>query len=116
MTGFRAMRLAFAAYLVPWAFIFNPGILMIGSAFKILSAFFFVTLGTVSIGIVFERFFLVRLKRWESALVLVAGVCLLYPSSLTRSAGLILWGLFLVAQIMGRWMVKRPSSYQGGPS
>lgn len=116
MTGFRAMRLAFAAYLVPWAFIFNPGILMIGSAFKILSAFFFVTLGTVSIGIVFERFFLVRLKRWESALVLVAGVCLLYPSSLTRSAGLILWGLFLVAQIMGRWMVKRPASYQGGPS
>ncbi len=107
-TGFRAMRLAFAAYLVPWAFIFNPGILMIGSAWEIIKAFFFVTLGAVSIGVAFEGYLVVRVRRWERFLLAVSGLCIFVPNPITRVAGLAYQALFLLSQIMRAKQTKSP--------
>jgi TRAP transporter 4TM/12TM fusion protein len=98
-TGFRAMRLAFAAFLVPWAFVINPGILMIGSPLHVISSFFFVTLGAVAVGCVFENFVLTRLKKWERLLLVMAGLCVFIPNILTRGIGLTLLAVFLANQI-----------------
>ena len=94
------MRLAFAAYLIPWAFIFNPGILMIGSALDIIKTFFFVTLGAISIGVAFEGYLLTRLKRWENLLLAISGLCIFIPNTLTRAVGLTFQFLFLLSQIV----------------
>jgi TRAP-type uncharacterized transport system fused permease subunit len=99
-TGFRAMRLAFAAYLVPWAFVFNPGILMLGSALQIIKTFFFVTLGAMSIGVAFEGFLFTKLRRWENALLALSGLCIFIPNPITRAMGLAYQALFLLSQIM----------------
>ena len=107
-TGFRAMRLAFAAYLVPWAFIFNPGILMIGSAWEIIKAFFFVTLGAISIGVAFEGYLVVRVRKWERLLLPVSGLCIFVPNSITRVAGLAYQALFLLSQMMRAKQAKSP--------
>ena len=98
-TGFRAMRLAFAAFLVPWAFVINPGILMIGSPLHVISSFFFVTLGAVAVGCVFENFVLTRLKKWERLLLVMAGLCVFTPNMLTRGIGLTIMAVFLANQI-----------------
>jgi TRAP transporter 4TM/12TM fusion protein len=105
-TGFRAMRLGFAAYLVPWAFIFNPGILMIGSAFQIILAFFFVTLGALTMGVVFEGFFLIRLNIWERVLLTLSGLCIFIPNNYTRGLGLAFHVLFLFNQIVKSRKIK----------
>ena len=97
-TGFRAMRLAFAAYLVPWAFIFNPGILMIGSPLQIMKTFFFVTLGAISIGVAFEGFLLTELRRWENALLALSGLCIFIPDPITRAVGLAYRPYFCLAR------------------
>ena len=99
-TGFRAMRLGFAAYLVPWAFIFNPGILMVGSLPQIALAFCFVTLGCICMGTVFERYFLARISVWEMALLVVSGICVFIPNFVTRGTGLLLLGVFVVRQVV----------------
>jgi TRAP transporter 4TM/12TM fusion protein len=99
-TGFRAVRLGFAAFLVPWAFVFNPGILMIGSPFKIISTFFFVALGAISIGVSFERYFLKQLMIWETIFMGIGGICLFIPHSLFRGLGLILLATFLFQHII----------------
>ena len=101
-TGFRAMRLGFAAYLVPWAFIFNPGILMIGSPLQIFVSFCFVTLGAISIGVAFEGYFLKKLRVWENALIALSGICIFIPNPITRAAGLAFQVIFLVKQIIQR--------------
>ncbi|MBL6967157.1 MAG: TRAP transporter fused permease subunit [Desulfobacteraceae bacterium] len=98
-TGFRAMRLGFAAYLVPWAFVFNPGILMIGSPLNIISASCFVTLGAISIGVAFEGYFLKKLRMWEKVLVALSGICIFVPNPITRGVGLAFQAMFLVKQI-----------------
>jgi TRAP transporter 4TM/12TM fusion protein len=99
-TGFRAMRLGFAAYLVPWAFIFNPGILMIGSPLQIIATFFFVTLGAVAVGSAFEGYLLTNNRRWESILLALSGICVFIPNVITRGLGIGFIVLFLLSQIM----------------
>jgi len=99
-TGFRAVRLGFAAFLVPWAFIFNPGILMIGSPMKIIMTFFFVTLGAVAVGSAFEGYLLTNLRRWESILLALSGICIFIPNAITRGFGLAFQALFLCTQII----------------
>ena len=99
-TGFRAMRLGFAAYLVPWAFVFNPGILMIGSPLKIITDFLFVTLGAISIGGAFEGYILTWMKSWERILLAASGICIFIPNVITRGFGLALQALLLYTQIM----------------
>ncbi len=99
-TGFRAMRLGFAAYLVPWAFIFNPGILMIGSALEILTAFFFVTLGAITVGSAFEGYLLTSMKRWERIILALSGIAVFIPNSITRGLGLAFQAFFLFVQFV----------------
>lgn len=98
-TGFRAMRLGFAAYLVPWAFIFNPGILMIGSFEEVLSTFFFVTLGAMTMGVVFEGYLMARIYAWERFLLTACSLLLFIPNFNTRIVGLLGEGVFLLIQI-----------------
>ncbi|MBW2305225.1 MAG: TRAP transporter fused permease subunit, partial [Deltaproteobacteria bacterium] len=99
-TGFRAMRLGFAAYLVPWAFIFNPGILMVGSWLDTLGAFFFVSLGAMCAGCAFEGFFLVAIGWWERILVVLGGLLVFIPDVSTRVAGLGILAFFTISQLI----------------
>lgn len=99
-TGFRAMRLAFAAFLVPWAFVFNPGILMIGSPLHIVPSFFFVVLGAVTMGVAFEGYLFVPVKIWERAWLPLITLLLFVPKPLSRGVGLVLAAIFLWKQMM----------------
>lgn len=98
-TGFQAMQLGFAAYLVPWAFIFNPGILWIGSGLQILGAFVFITLGTVTMGVVFEGYMLARLKAWERCGLTVCSILIFIPTATSRIIGLVLLAAFVLNHI-----------------
>jgi TRAP transporter 4TM/12TM fusion protein len=99
-TGFRAMRLGFAAYLVPWAFVFNPGILMIGTPFQILRTFFFVTLGAMTMGVGFEGYLLQRFKLWERVVLCISGLCIFVPHWNIRLPGLIALFYLLISQLL----------------
>jgi len=94
-TGFRAVRLGFAAFLVPWAFVFNPGILMIGSWLNVVLTFFFITLGTTTIGVAFEGYLLDNLHLWETILLFASGICLFMPQAILKGIGATLLALFL---------------------
>ncbi|MBW1801099.1 MAG: TRAP transporter large permease subunit [Deltaproteobacteria bacterium] len=99
-TGFRAMRLGFAAYLVPWAFVFNPGILMIGSFWQIITTFFFVTLGAVAVGSAFEGYLLRNMAMWQRTLLAISGVSVFIPNPTTRGLGLAFQILLLVYHLL----------------
>jgi TRAP transporter 4TM/12TM fusion protein len=99
-TGFRSVRLGFAAFLVPWAFVFNPGILMIGSPLEIVATFFFVALGTITIGVSFEGYLFKKLRVWENILLAAVGICLFVPNLLTRGLALVFLALFLANHIV----------------
>ena len=98
-TGFRAMRLGFAAYLVPWAFVFNPGILFVGSWFEILGAFIFVVLGAVTMGVVFEGYLMGPIKMWSRCTLTFCGMTMFIPSTTLRLTGLCVMTLLIGVQL-----------------
>lgn len=113
-TGFRAVRLGFAAFLVPWAFVFNPGILMIGSPLEIISSFFFITLGAITIGVAFEGYFLKALSMWQNILLAASGICIFIPNLLTRSLALAFLAVFLFKHLVQTRRSKIPPAQEHG--
>jgi TRAP-type uncharacterized transport system fused permease subunit len=62
--------------------------------------FFFVTLGAVAVGSAFEGYLLTNLRRWESILLALSGICIFIPNAITRGFGLAFQALFLCTQII----------------
>jgi TRAP-type uncharacterized transport system fused permease subunit len=113
-TGFRAVRLGFAAFLVPWAFVFNPGILMIGSPLEILSSFFFIALGAMTIGVAFEGFFINELSMWENILLAMSGICIFIPNILTRVLAIAFLAVFLFKHLVQTRRSRIPPAQEHG--
>lgn len=113
-TGFRAVRLGFAAFLVPWAFVFNPGILMIGSPFDIILSFFFVALGAMTIAVAFEGYFIKDLKIGENIFLTMSGICLFIPNVLSRGLALAFLAVFLFRHLVQTRRSKIPHVRESG--
>lgn len=87
-TGFTAFRLGIAAYLVPYFFIFEPALLLIGSWYTVLPAICTAIVGTVCIASGMQGFMLITSTRLERLLFFGGGICLIYPGIITDILGL----------------------------
>ena len=86
--GFKAMRLAIVAFLVPLIFIYRPELLLVGTALQVTLAVATAAAGVVSLAAGLEGWLLVRTALWERLLLAGAGVCLIVPDVVTDGAGL----------------------------
>jgi TRAP transporter 4TM/12TM fusion protein len=97
-SGFEAMRVAAPAYIVPFMFVYEPSLLMLGDWVTILTSTITATIGSICLA----AGMMGHLKRacswWERTLLLLAAVLLIKPGYITDSIGLALLGIILVAQ------------------
>ena len=78
-TGFIAMRLGIVKYVVPFLFVYNPSLLMIGATGGIILTLITGIIGVSILSIGMEGFFLQRLNLLERALFIVGGFLALMP-------------------------------------
>lgn len=110
-TGFIAMRLAIASYIVPFLFVYNPSLLLMGSIGGIILAVItsVIGIGLLSIGV--EGFLLKGLTWLERLLFVLGGLLLLMPVGVVgwmpNAAGVI------VAVLTLFWHVKSARRLQG---
>jgi TRAP transporter 4TM/12TM fusion protein len=99
-TAWLSMRLGIAAYIVPFAFIYNASLLAEGSATKIaISALTaIVGIGMAAIGL--EGYLLGNLRWVQRILLVIGGVALLVHNTAARGVGL---GLIVVV-LFWEWM------------
>lgn len=100
-TGFTALNLAAAGFLVPYMFVFGPELLLIGSNTEII-----VSAGTAIIGVLAlsagTQGYLYTEASLPERLVLVAGaIVLIAPGLLTDAVGFALIGVILAKQYFG---------------
>jgi TRAP transporter 4TM/12TM fusion protein len=96
-TGFTAMRLGIGAYLVPFAFCYSTGLLMLGSAGDIFLAAMTTLFAVVSISVGLSGYFLIPLTFPKIGLFFMGAVLLVVPQH-----GMMLLG-FLVASLSALW-------------
>ena len=78
-TGFAAARLGIIAYIVPFLFIYFPGLLFEGSASHIIMAVATALLGCFALSAALSGFLYKRVKFGIRVLLLLAGVALMIP-------------------------------------
>ncbi len=100
--GWAAVRIGAAGFIVPFMFVFEPSLLMIGAWHEILHSFTTATIGTICLaGGLFGYFFRIA-HTWERLLLLAAAILLIKPGIVTDIAGLVLLGVVLINQLVLR--------------
>jgi TRAP transporter 4TM/12TM fusion protein len=94
-TGFVAIRLGLVVFLLPFAFVYDPALLLLGSPGEIV-----VHVSTCTLGIVFwayglEGFFYKPLTLLVRALLIGAGAMLIWPDVWISLAGLVIGSMCL---------------------
>jgi TRAP transporter 4TM/12TM fusion protein len=103
-TGITATKLAIGAFVVPYIFVYNPSMLMVGiTALGLIQTLITSCCGMTAIGASMIGFFFAPMSWWERVLFFGGGLMLIDPGTVTDAAGLGLLGLGVLYQ----WSKKR---------
>ncbi|NSL53146.1 TRAP transporter permease [Calidifontibacillus erzurumensis] len=100
-TGVEASRLAIAAFLIPYIFVFSPSLFLIDTTF-VQAAMVIITsiIGMTGLGAGAIGYFRCNMNIFERLLGIVGGLLLIYPGGFTDLIGLGLLAVLLASQIM----------------
>ncbi|MFN7086588.1 MAG: TRAP transporter permease [Burkholderiales bacterium] len=99
-SGWAAVRVGAAGYIVPFMFIFEPSLLMIGDWPTILLAATTATIGVICLAGGLFGYFWRETRHWERLLLVTAAVLLIKPGLYTDIAGFGLLLFVLLNQIV----------------
>ena len=100
--GFAAMRAAAPAYIVPFMFVYEPALLMIGDPLLILSSVVSATIGVILLAGSLFGYLIGPCARWHQVLLFGAALCLIKPGWETDLLGLALLLPVVVAQLFAK--------------
>lgn len=102
-SAMHAMKLAMVAYIVPFIFVFDGGLLMKGTPVDIAVSFVSAIVGFVGLGVALQGHFFSAIPLWLRGSLGVAGIASLITILPVKAAGMAVVVLFLVWQWrMGR--------------
>jgi TRAP-type uncharacterized transport system fused permease subunit len=106
-TGLIASKLAIAAFLVPYIFVYNPVLLLIDATLLgIVQMILTSIIGMIGIGAAVEGWYWTRAVWWERTALFVGGILLVDPRTLTDIAGLVIIVLITIVQYL-KWRTAR---------
>ena len=98
-TAVEACKLGFAGFIVPFAFCYSPAMMMQGTVPEILSVFLTAFIGTAVISGGFQGWLFWRLNIVERIILIVSGLLLFIPGSVTDIAGLAITAALLLLNL-----------------
>lgn len=88
VTGWRAFRLGIVAYIIPFMFIFQPSLLLIGDTATVVQSVVTAIVGVIALAGGMQGYFVTESRPLERILLIAAGLTLLYPGLYTDLLGL----------------------------
>jgi hypothetical protein len=114
-TGLSAFSIAFASFLIPYAFVYNNALLFMGSLGEIAWVTATTALGVCFLAAVYVGFLRTHLRRVERALLFAGALLLIHPGKLTDVMGLGV-GLLVLLLVWRRGAAAKPAAGQmSGP-
>jgi TRAP transporter 4TM/12TM fusion protein len=101
-TGWAAMKIGAAGFIVPFMFVYEPALLMIGDWPTIIWRFVASSFGILLLAAGLHGYFLRRASLWERAVLIAAAFCLVKPGWETDLAGVALCAVVVAVQWNGR--------------
>ncbi|MEK4520428.1 TRAP transporter permease [Psychrobacillus sp. FSL W7-1457] len=99
-TGMNAVKLAIAAFIVPFIFIYNPILVMVDvEPISMILSLAGALIGMVAVSSSMIGYFIRYSRFWERSVLFVAGLMLIVPEVLSSAIGLVL--------IIGIWFIQK---------
>jgi len=102
-TGWEAVRLAAPAYIIPFMFIYEPSLMLIGDWFTSLTSSVTAVIGVICLAAGLQGYLLREAGWWERIALLAAALLLIKPGYITDTIGLTLLVTVFVAQ---KWLAR----------
>ena len=107
-TGYKAFRLAFCSFLMPYLFVYNPVLLMEGGVLDILWSLVTALIGAYLLASGFEGFFFRWSLKWFGRPLMILGaVMLIVPGMVTDLVGIAI----IVVEFVTEFMFKRSEKF-----
>ena len=100
LTGWEAVRRGIAAFLIPFAFVLNEGLLMRGSLTTILLAILTAVLGGTAIAAAVRGFAIADLNAVQRLMIFAGGLLLIGPGLYYPLGGLVLCAAAILPQVI----------------
>jgi TRAP-type uncharacterized transport system fused permease subunit len=95
-TGFEAFFLASAGYLVPFMFVYNPALVLVGEKAGIVFACITAVLGIIALSGGIQGWFWGKIGVFQRLFLVIAGFLLIWHGPVTDIAGIALIGLAFI--------------------
>ncbi len=106
--GYKAFWYGIVSFILPFLFVYGPGLLLEGSVWNIIQTVVFAIIGTLAIAMAIVNYIYTDLPWPFRVLLLVAGILMIYQGTLTD-----LIGLAILAAIVAYSYMKRKKSMVG---
>jgi TRAP transporter 4TM/12TM fusion protein len=102
-TGFTAVKLASAGFLIPYIFCYNPGLLLINTTWpEVIHITLTALVGIIALAFACVGYWRGILSWWQRALLLASSIGLIVPGIWTDLGGLLVLAVVLLAQRLSR--------------
>ncbi len=110
-SGWEAVRIGAAGFIVPFMFVYEPAILMIGNWQIVVSSFITATIGTILLAASLQGYLIRPATMWQRVVLFVAALCLIKPGWITDVIGIVLLAIVLAVQyfVMPKGTNKSPA-------
>jgi TRAP transporter 4TM/12TM fusion protein len=98
-SGLASVKIGAAGFIVPFMFVYEPALLMIGNWPLIVSATLTATAGALLLAAGLHGYFIREASAWERVLLVAAAFCLIKPGLLTDLAGAGLAGIVVASHL-----------------
>lgn len=96
-TGWTATRLGIAGFIVPYVFVYQPGLLLMGTVSEILIAIVSCTLGIIALSGALQKYMLGKLNYWlETGALYLAAFGLVTPNTTLDIMGYVVFFGFII--------------------
>jgi TRAP transporter 4TM/12TM fusion protein len=97
-TGWQAVRIAAATYIVPFMLIYEPSLMLIGDWFDSLTAAASAVVGVMCLAAGLQGYMFREARGWERAVLVVAALLLIKPGYISDAVGLLLLAAVVLSQ------------------
>ena len=101
-SSWAAMKIGAAGFIIPFMFVYQPALLMIGDWPTIIFSFTTSCIGIALFAGGLHGYFITAASFWQRTLLTAGGMCLVFPGLWTDLAGAGLAGIVVVTQLLER--------------
>jgi TRAP-type uncharacterized transport system fused permease subunit len=101
-SGWAAVKIGCAGFIIPFMFVYEPALLMIGEWPKIVQAFITASIGITMFAGGLHGYFLTRANLWQRVLLLGGGLLLIDPNWITDIIGALIAAVVIGTQSVSR--------------